>query len=130
LKDRLLPQLDAGVSALLTTLAERGMLDSTAVQMCGEFGRTPKVNKDAGRDHWPRAMFTLLAGGGIRGGQVLGSSNEKGEVPADGKGYSPDQIAATYFHAFGIDYNMEFHEATGRPITLVRHGSIIEGLLA
>lgn len=129
LKDRLLPQLDAGVSGLLTTLAERGLLDSTAVQMCGEFGRTPKINKDAGRDHWPRAMFTLLAGGGMRGGQVLGASNEKGEVPADGTGISPDQIAATYFHTFGIDYNMEFHEATGRPITLVRHGSLIKELI-
>lgn len=129
LKDRLLPQLDTGVSAMLTTLAERGLLDSTAVQMCGEFGRTPKVNKDSGRDHWPRAMFVLMAGGGVRGGQVLGASNDKGEVPADGKGYSPDQVAATYFNSFGIDYNMEFHEATGRPITLVRHGSIIDGLL-
>ncbi len=128
LKDRLLPQLDQGVSGLLTTLAERGLLDSTAVQMCGEFGRTPKVNKDAGRDHWPRAMFTLLAGGGMPGGLVLGASNEKGEVPADGTGYSPDRIAASYFHAFGIDFNREYHEATGRPITLVRHGSLIKEL--
>lgn len=130
LKDRLLPQLDQGVAAMLSTLAERGLLDSTAVQMCGEFGRTPKVNKDAGRDHWPRAMFVLLAGGGMRGGQVLGASNEKGEVPADGTGYSPDQIAATYLHTFGIDYNMEYHEATGRPITLIRHGSLINGLVS
>jgi len=129
LKDRLLPQLDQGTSGLLTTLSERGLLDSTAVQMCGEFGRTPKVNKDAGRDHWPRAMFAMLAGGGIRGGQVLGASNDKGEVPADGTGYSPDQIAATYFNLFGIDYNMEYHEATGRPITLVRHGSLIKELV-
>ena len=60
---------------------------------------------------------------------MLGASNEKGEVPADGTGISPDQIAATYFHTFGIDYNMEFHEATGRPITLVRHGSLIKGLI-
>lgn len=130
LKDRLLPQLDQGVSAMLTTLAERGLLDSTAVQMCGEFGRTPKVNVNAGRDHWPRAMFTVLAGGGFKGGQVVGASNEKGEVPAVGDGYSPDRIAASYFHTFGIDYNMEYHEATGRPITLVRHGSLIPELFA
>lgn len=128
LKDRLLPQLDQGVSALLATLQQRGLLDSTAVQMTGEFGRTPKVNKDAGRDHWPRAMFVLLAGGGFGAGRVLGASNDKGETPADGTGFSPDNIAASYFHAFGIDPAMEFHEATGRPITLVRNGHALDEL--
>src|SRR6185503_12039944 len=88
-RDTLLPQLDQGLAALLTRLNARGLLDSTAVFVTGEFGRTPQVNPRAGRDHWPRAMFALLAGGGVRGGRVLGASDARAMGPA-GEAITPD----------------------------------------
>lgn len=124
-----LPQLDAGLAGLFTTLAERGQLESTAVFVTGEFGRTPKINARAGRDHWPRAMFVLLGGGGIKGGQVLGASDDKGQGPAN-EGYTPDDIAASFYHALGIDSSKEYHSAIGRPITIVRNGKLIKELFA
>ena len=89
LKGKLLPQLDAGLSGLFQSLALKGLLDSTIVYVTGEFGRTPKVNQHGGRDHYPRAMFTLLAGGGNRMGQVVGASDEKGEGPKDHRASAP-----------------------------------------
>jgi hypothetical protein len=126
-KESLLPQLDQGLAALLTTLADRGLLDSTAVLVTGEFGRTPKINTNAGRDHWPRAMFVLLAGGGMKGGQAIGGSDEKGMGPS-GDPISPDQVAASFYRALGIDFRKEYHTSTGRPVMIVREGSVIEGL--
>jgi len=127
-KEKLLPQLDQGLSALLNTLAERGLLESTSVYVTGEFGRTPKINPSAGRDHWPRAMFALLAGGGIRGGQVVGASDEKGMGPA-AEAITPDQVTATFYRSLGIDHRKEYRTATGRPVMIVREGSVIPGLL-
>jgi hypothetical protein len=127
LQTNLLPQLDRGLSALLTGLKERGLLDSTTVFVVGEFGRTPKVNERAGRDHWPRAMTALLAGGGIKGGQVVGASDAKGMGP-DGNGFTPDRLAASLFHTLGIDHTKEYHTATGRPVMIVREGSVIREL--
>ncbi|MBI5757328.1 MAG: DUF1501 domain-containing protein [Planctomycetales bacterium] len=124
-----LPQLDAGLAGLFNTLADNGQLESTAVFVTGEFGRTPKINARAGRDHWPRAMFVLLGGGGIKGGQVLGASDDKGQGPAN-EGYSPDDIAASFYHALGIDFTKEYHSAIGRPITVVRNGKLIKELFA
>jgi len=129
LKGKLLPTLDEGLSALLTGLRMKGLLESTAVCMTGEFGRTPKINGNAGRDHYPRAMFMLLAGGAVRGGQVLGASDEKGAGPA-GSGYSPDDVAASYYHNLGIDATKEYETSTGRPVMIVRYGKIIDGLFA
>ncbi|MEQ8791742.1 MAG: DUF1501 domain-containing protein [Pirellulaceae bacterium] len=123
-KESLLPQFDQGLAAMLSALEARGLLDSTMVVVTGEFGRTPKINEKAGRDHWPRAMFVLMAGGGIRGGQVLGASDDKGMGPV-GKGYTPDQVAATFYHSLGIDYRKEYHTNTGRPVMIVRQGSVI-----
>jgi len=128
-KDTLLPQLDQGLSALLTTLAERGLLESTAICVTGEFGRTPKINDRAGRDHWPRAMFILFAGGGFKGGQVVGASDDKGMGP-EGEAYTPDQAAASFFHSLGIDHEKEYHTSTGRPVMIVREGSVIRPLFA
>ncbi|MFN4258233.1 MAG: DUF1501 domain-containing protein [Gemmataceae bacterium] len=128
-KDSLLPQLDQGLAALLTTLRERGLLDSTLIFVTGEFGRTPKINERAGRDHWPRAMFVLLAGGGIRGGQVIGASDDKGMGPA-GPAFSPDDVAASFYHGLGIDCRKEYHTSTGRPIMIVRDGHVIPDLFA
>ncbi|MGE0605747.1 MAG: DUF1501 domain-containing protein [Pirellulales bacterium] len=115
-------QLDDGLAALFGTLAQRGLLDSTAVCVTGEFGRTPKINARSGRDHWPRAMCVLMAGGGIRTGQAIGASDDNGQGPA-AEAISPDQVAASFYHALGIDHTREYHTATGRPVMIVRGGS-------
>jgi len=130
LKTRKLPELDTGLSALLTALDAKGLLESTAVFVTGEFGRTPKINANAGRDHWPRAMFVLLAGGAIGGGKVLGASDENAMGPASGSGYSPDDIAASFYHNLGIDPTKEYHTNTGRPVMIVREGKVIPELFA
>lgn len=134
LKERQLPPLDEGLSALLTGLEQKGLLDETAIFVTGEFGRTPKINSrtaEGGRDHYPRCMFMLMAGGGIRGGQVVGRSDEKATLPAsEDEGFSPDDAAATFFHNLGIDHTKEYHTNTGRPITIVRDGSVIRPLFA
>ena len=123
----LLPQLDDGLSALFASLEDRGLLESTTVFITGEFGRTPKINDRAGRDHWSRAMFVLMGGGGIRGGQVVGASDDKGQGPA-GDAIAPDDVAASFFHSLGIDHTHEFHTTTGRPVMIVREGKIIDRL--
>ena len=132
LKERNLPPLDQGLSALLTGLEEKGLLDSTAVFVTGEFGRTPKINsrsEEGGRDHYPRCMFMLMAGGGIQGGQVVGESDEKATLPKN-EAISPDDAAASFYRALGIDHTKEYHTDTGRPITIVRDGTPIEQLFA
>ncbi|NIP95461.1 MAG: DUF1501 domain-containing protein, partial [Akkermansiaceae bacterium] len=128
LKDHLLPRFDRGFAAFLQTLEDKGLMDSTAVMVTGEFGRTPKINGNAGRDHWPRAMFALMAGGRVNPGQVLGASDEKGAGPAEG-GFSPDDLAASFYRNIGIDPQTEFQAGNGRPVTLVRNGMPIRGLL-
>lgn len=131
LKDRNLPTLDTGLSALLNGLEQRGLLDSTAVFVTGEFGRTPKINKRSdpgGRDHYPRCMFMLMAGGKVKGGQVVGKSNDKATLPADGEGISPDDVAASFYHNLGIDHTKEYYSTSGRPITIVRNGNIVKKL--
>jgi hypothetical protein len=126
-KENLLPPLDQGLSALLTSLSQRGLLDSTTVFVTGEFGRTPKINERAGRDHWPRAMFALLAGGGIRAGQVVGASDSKGMGPAS-EAIAPDDVAASFYRSLGIDHRQEYQTGAGRPVMIVREGRIIQGL--
>ena len=130
LRDNLLPTLDTGLAALFGGLQQKGLLDSTAVFVTGEFGRTPKINSrsaEGGRDHYPRCMFMLMAGGEIRGGQVVGQSDERATQPAD-EGFSPDDAAATFYHNLGIDATKEYHTSTGRPITIVRNGKVINQL--
>jgi uncharacterized protein (DUF1501 family) len=129
LKTRLLPELDGGLAALFAQLAERGLLESTSVFVTGEFGRTPKINQRGGRDHWPRAMFCLLGGGGMKGGQVIGASDDKGMGPA-ADAITPDMVAASFYKSLGIDYTKEYHTSTGRPVMIVREGSSIDGLFA
>ena len=127
LKTKLLPPLDKSLAALFQTLKEKGLTESTTVLVTGEFGRTPKVNGTSGRDHWARAMFCLLAGGGVQGGRVLGASDDKAAEPAD-KGYTPDDVAATFYRCLGIDPKHEYATDAGRPIMLVRDGNTIEGV--
>jgi hypothetical protein len=130
LSKNLLPPFDEGLSALFNGLDEKGLLDETVVFVTGEFGRTPKINTTrGGRDHYPRAMFMLMAGGGVKGGQVLGKSTENGTEP-DGQGYSPDQVAASFYSALGIDHTKEYHTTSGRPIMIVRDGEPIPELFA
>jgi len=128
LKRRLLPSFDRSFAAFLRTLRDKGLADSTAVMVTGEFGRTPKINGSAGRDHWPRAMFSLMTGGRVNAGQALGASDQKGVEPADG-GYSPDDLAASFYQNIGISPRTEFQATNGRPITLIRNGTPIKGLL-
>jgi uncharacterized protein (DUF1501 family) len=129
LKDRLLPAFDQGVAALLEELYLRGLLDETVVWSTGEFGRTPKINANAGRDHWARAMSMIMAGGGIRGGQVIGKTDDKAQEPTDAP-YSPDDAAASFLHALGIDHKREYHTPTGRPVMISRNGDPIPELFA
>jgi hypothetical protein len=132
LKTRLLPDLDTGLAALLNGLSEKGLLDTTTVFVTGEFGRTPKINSrdaEGGRDHYPRCMFMLMAGGGVRGGQVLGESDETASAPKN-EGFSPDDVAATFYHTLGIDHTKEYHSTSGRPITIVRDGKVIQKLFS
>ena len=125
----LLPPLDRGFAGLLDRLQDRGRLDSTAIFMTGEFGRTPTVNGGGGRDHWARAMCAVMAGGEIQGGQVVGESDAQAAEPA-GQAYSPDDLAASFFHNLGIDPRTEFQTNVGRPITLVRDGTPIVPLFS
>lgn len=130
LKTNLLPQLDSGLSALLLGLEAKGLLDSTAVYVTGEFGRTPKINsrsEEGGRDHYPRCMFMLMAGGRVRGGQVIGESDDKATMPAN-DAITPDDVAASFYHNLGLDHHIEYHTNTGRPIMLVREGNVIPQL--
>lgn len=117
LKDRLLPPLDQGVSALLDDLEATGLLDETLVMMLGEFGRTPKINKDAGRDHWGPCFFALFAGAGVQGGQVIGRSDETGAYPVT-TAYSPEDIGATVYTALGIDPGAVVRDRLNRPVHL------------
>ncbi len=131
LKDRRLPVLDSGVAGLLQALEMKGLLETTNVFVTGEFGRTPKINTErVGRDHYPRCMFMLMAGGGVKGGQVLGESNADATLPKDEVGFSPDDVAASMYYALGIDHQHEYHTNTGRPIMVVRNGNPIKELFA
>ncbi len=128
LKERLLPQLDQTLSALIRDLSDRGMLDSTIVMCAGEFGRTPKINKNAGRDHWARSMACVVAGGGLKRGYVHGSTDASGMAP-NSDPVTPDDLAATIFHQLGIEPTTELQTLTGRPIQLFREGRVIEKLI-
>ncbi len=126
LKDDLLPPCDTAFSALIEDLDARGLLASTLVVMLGEFGRTPKINGQGGRDHWPDCYNWVLAGGGVRGGQLYGASDKLGAYP-DLDAVTPGDLAATIFWRFGLDPATELHDLTGRPFRLAT-GNPITGL--
>jgi Protein of unknown function (DUF1501) len=113
-KNHLLPQADQALSALLQDLDERGLLDSTLIVGVGEFGRTPKINAQGGRDHWPDCYSVLLAGGGVTGGAVYGASDRIGAYPALDP-VTPGDLAATIYWRFGLDPATEVRDQTGRP---------------
>jgi len=116
-KNYLLPPFDQGLSALIEDLDDRGLLDSTLIVVTGEFGRTPRLNATAGRDHWPDCSSVLLAGGGITGGAVYGSSDRIGAYPKTNP-VTPGDLAATIFSRFGIDPATEIHDQAKRPYAL------------
>jgi hypothetical protein len=118
----LIPSLDLALAALIEDLDERGLLDETLIVVMGEFGRTPKLNVAGGRDHWPRVFSTLLAGGGVRGGQVIGSSDAVGEGPKE-RPVTPSDLAATIYTLLGIDPKLELHTSDGRPVRVAPHES-------
>ncbi|MBP3957891.1 DUF1501 domain-containing protein [Gemmata sp. G18] len=128
-KTRLAPTTDMVLAALIKDLDDRGLLDSTIVMCAGEFGRTPKVNKNSGRDHWARSMACVLAGGGFKRGYVHGSTDASGMAPAT-EPVTPDDVAGTIFHNLGIAPNTEIQTPTGRPVQLFREGKVIEKILA
>jgi uncharacterized protein DUF1501 len=128
LKGSLLPALDGALSTLFRDLAERGLLGTTLVVVTGEFGRTPRINKNAGRDHWGPAFTVILGGGGIKGGRVIGKSDARAEKPADTP-HGPEDLYATVYRLLGIDPEQEFHTPEGRPVKIVNNGKVIDGLL-
>jgi hypothetical protein len=113
---RQLPEVDRGVANLVQDLHDRGLGDDVAVVMWGEFGRTPRVNnQDGGRDHWSPVMSALVAGGGLKMGQAIGSSNARGELPRDRR-CTPSQLLSTIYQAIGVDTGMTFPNQNGRPM--------------
>lgn len=128
LKRELLPFLDGALAALFRDLADRGLLDSTLVVITGEFGRTPRINRNAGRDHWGPAFTVGMGGGGIKGGRIVGASDARAERPA-GDPHGPEDLAATIYHLLGIDYREEFLTPEGRPVPLVHGGRVMHELL-
>jgi uncharacterized protein (DUF1501 family) len=128
LRRDLLPALDGALATLFRDLADRGLLGSTLVVVTGEFGRTPRINRNAGRDHWGPAFTVALGGGGIQGGRVVGRSDARAERPA-GDPRGPEDLAATIYHLLGINPDEEFHTPEGRPVRVVNNGRVIRELL-
>jgi hypothetical protein len=123
------PPLDQAFATLISDLDERGMLDETLVMLTTEFGRTPRINKDAGRDHWPRVFSVAMAGGGIKRGYVHGASDATGTAP-DADPVTVADFASTVYHQIGIDSNKELMSPGNRPIEIVDGGNVITDILA
>lgn len=124
----LLPPWDESLSALIEDLSQRGLLEKTLVVIGGEFGRTPRINKDAGRDHWPSVYTTALAGGGVKGGVILGESDALAEYPKT-RPISHQDVIATIYHQLGIDYRKTFFNEAQRPVEILNYGRHISEIL-
>lgn len=128
--NKLLPPFDASLTSLIQMLEEKNLLERVLVVATGEFGRTPTINKHAGRDHWPRTMWTLVAGGGAKRNFFLGGTDKKGHSPNDDTQLKPDDLAASIYHALGIDPHTEYLTPAGRPVSLVAEGNVMRDLFA
>jgi hypothetical protein len=128
LEKDLIPSVDRAFSALVADLADRGLLDSTLVVMMGEMGRTPKVNNDAGRDHWSMAQSVLFAGGGVKPGIVIGATDKNQTAPTSDP-VGVEDILRTIFHQMGIDSTKVYNTPLGRPVPIVNGGRVIESLV-
>ena len=124
-----LPQFDQAYATLINDLDQRGLLDSTLVMISSEFGRTPKINKDAGRDHWPRVFSVVFAGGGFKRGYVYGSSDATGS-DVDSNPLTAENLAATMYNQLGIDPDAKLMATGGRPVAIVYNGQVVKDLLA
>lgn len=129
LKNNVLPNFDRALATFLNDLESRGLLKKTLVIVMGEFGRTPKVNRDGGRDHYPRCFSVALAGGGIKGGNVVGASDARGAEPAE-RPVKPEDLSATIYQCLGIDYTQSLASPEGVRVTLSRGGRPVEQALA
>jgi uncharacterized protein (DUF1501 family) len=127
LKLGFLPRWDQAFSALIEDLHQRGLMETTMVLAWGEFGRTPRVNDKAGRDHWPNVFSAAMAGGGIKGGRVVGSSDSKGGEPRDDP-KTPQDVLATIYRHLGVDTTMQYLDHAGRPISVLPSGQPIDEL--
>lgn len=125
---RNVPDFDRALAMLINDLSERGLLDSTLVMVSSEFGRTPKINKTSGRDHWPRVFSTVLAGGGIRGGMVYGASDALASEPEQDP-VSVEDFATTVYHQLGINADKELIAPGPRPMEIVADGSVITDII-
>jgi hypothetical protein len=123
-----LPPFDRALGALVEDLTARGLFDRVTVVVMGEFGRTPRINPGAGRDHWGEVMSVLIGGGGLKGGQIVGSSNAKGERPKD-RPLKPADVLHTLYHVLGVDTTAHFNNLAGRPIPVLNEGSPIHELV-
>jgi len=128
LRNGLLPRLDSAVSALLQDLSDRGLLETTMVVTLSDFGRTPKINPSAGRDHWASAGIALLAGGGFKPGAAIGQTNALGEQPTETPYYTED-LAATLYHRLGISLDTMYQTPDGRPVPINYDGRLIRELI-
>ena len=128
LKERKLPTLDRAYAALLQDLHARGLLETTLVVWFGDFGRTPKINPSAGRDHWATAGVACMGGGGVKTGEVVGATNELGEFVIDSP-VTPQDLAATIYHALGVPLHTWYRSQDGRPIELVPEGKPVRQLI-
>jgi uncharacterized protein (DUF1501 family) len=129
MRDGFLPRWDRAYTALIQDLHERGLMESTLVLAWGEFGRTPKVNSTGGRDHWPGVFSAALAGGGVKGGRVVGASDAKGGEPAD-NAKTPQDVLATVYRHLGIDVATQYADHTGRPHPVLTSGKPIDELFS
>jgi Protein of unknown function (DUF1501) len=125
---RQLPPLDTAIAALVADLFDRGLSERVLLIVWGEFGRTPRVNGGAGRDHWPGAMSALVAGGGLRMGQVIGATSRKGEYPVE-RPVRPEDVLQTVYHLLGINPSQEFPNESGRPMPVLNTGKVIDELI-
>jgi uncharacterized protein (DUF1501 family) len=134
-----LPIVDSAVAALFKDLDERGLLETTLVLLCGEFSRTPKMNDGGnggaprsmgtpGRDHWGDSMFCLVGGGGVKGGQIVGSTNKLGTQP-NSSPYTPCNLHATIYHVLGMDPKLQLLDPSGRPVSVLDDPTPIHELL-
>jgi len=128
LKKTLLPVYDTAISTLFRDLSDRGRLDKTLVVVTGEFGRTPRINKNAGRDHWGSAFSVVVGGGGLKPGVVVGKTDARAEKPISDP-YGPEDLFATMMNSLGINPKGEFHMPDGRPVGIVNNGRIISELV-
>tara|TARA_B100001939_G_C16490242_1_gene425223 strand:- start:61 stop:525 length:465 start_codon:yes stop_codon:yes gene_type:complete len=129
LRELLCPAFDQAIPALMDDLQERGLLEKTLVVVTTEFGRTPRINTLAGRDHWPNAFSILMAGAGIRGGQIIGATDKQGAEVTD-RPITPEDMVATILHGLGIDHSKVLHTPLARPVPIADGGKVVHELWA